>query len=160
MNVIPKLVALALLSTAALAQTDDKAFLEQFGKTFEQGGPVPAKDFVPEAQLQGALHTVVRPLADNDGLEQHLLPGYAIRRGGRHGHRRAARAHPRDLCDRLFARAEQDRGVQKSPDQIAGGQSGERGRDRPQSDQYAQECAEGCVTLLWPDRGGNEGWKK
>jgi len=61
------LSVLALLSATAFAQTDDKAFLERFEKTFEQGGSVPAKDFVPEAQMHGALHTV-RPLADNDGL--------------------------------------------------------------------------------------------
>ncbi len=58
---------LGFLTTAALAQIDDKAFLEKFEKTFEQGGGVAAKDFVPEEQMQGKLHRV-RPLAENDGL--------------------------------------------------------------------------------------------
>ncbi|MGB8166820.1 MAG: hypothetical protein WCF18_04970, partial [Chthoniobacteraceae bacterium] len=59
--------ALISLAPAAFAQTDDKAFLEPFEKTFEQGGNVPAKDFVLEAQMSGKLHKV-RPLAFSDGL--------------------------------------------------------------------------------------------
>jgi hypothetical protein len=59
-------IAFAFLGTA-FAQTDDKAFLEKFEKTFEPVGSVPAKDFVPEAMMRGELH-MVRPLADNDGL--------------------------------------------------------------------------------------------
>jgi hypothetical protein len=68
------LATLAFLATTAFAQTttapvqtEDRAFLDQFEKTFEQGGSVAAKDFVPEAQMRGQLHTV-RPMADNDGL--------------------------------------------------------------------------------------------
>jgi hypothetical protein len=61
------LAALAFLTTTAFAQIDDKAFLDQFEKTFEAGDHVPAKNFVPEAQMSGRLHTV-RPLAINDGL--------------------------------------------------------------------------------------------
>lgn len=67
MTALRTLTALAFLSTGALAQTDDKAFLAQFEKTFEQGGNMPAKDFVPDTQMSGPLHTV-RPLAFNDGL--------------------------------------------------------------------------------------------
>jgi hypothetical protein len=60
---------LALLPAVAFAQAqpDDQAFLDQFQKTFEAGGPVQARDFVPANQLRGTLHSV-RPLADNDGL--------------------------------------------------------------------------------------------
>src|SRR6266513_647419 len=50
-----------------LAQSEDTAFLAQFEKTFERGGPVAAKDFIPAALTKGPLHSV-RPLADNDGL--------------------------------------------------------------------------------------------
>src|SRR4051794_29525268 len=51
----------------AQAPIDDRAFLEQLEKTFEQGGNVPAKDFLPGDWMQGNLH-MVRPLAFNDGL--------------------------------------------------------------------------------------------
>lgn len=67
MKALTFLALLTFCSTAALAQSDDRAFLDQFEKTFEKGGSVSAKDFVPEAQMSGRLHTV-RPLADNDGL--------------------------------------------------------------------------------------------
>ena len=67
MNASRLFSALGLLTMAAAGQVDDKTFLEQYEKTFEQGGPVPAKEFVPEAQMRGVLH-LVRPLADNDGL--------------------------------------------------------------------------------------------
>jgi len=67
MNALRLLAALACLPAATFAQIDDKAFLEQFAKTFETGGAVPAKNFVSEAQMRGTLHSV-RPLADNDGL--------------------------------------------------------------------------------------------
>jgi len=60
-------IAFAFFVVRAFAQTDDKAFLEKFEKTFEPAGSVPAKDFAPEAMMRGALHSV-RPLADNDGL--------------------------------------------------------------------------------------------
>ena len=59
--------ALFLFATCAVAQSDDQAFLDQFEKTFEAHGNVPAKDFVPGALMRGTLHTV-RPLAYNDGL--------------------------------------------------------------------------------------------
>jgi hypothetical protein len=52
---------------SAPAQVEQKAFLDQFEKTFEQGGSVQTKDFIPEALMQGRLHAV-RSLADNDGL--------------------------------------------------------------------------------------------
>lgn len=67
MKPTPLLSALVLLTATTLAQVEDKAFLEQFEKTFEQGGSVQARDFVPEAQMSGTLHTI-RPMADNDGL--------------------------------------------------------------------------------------------
>lgn len=64
-----KSILLTLISVAAgaFAQSDDTAFLAQFEKTFEQGGAVAAKDFIPAELMKGRLHTV-RPLADNDGL--------------------------------------------------------------------------------------------
>jgi len=64
-----KSILLSLISTAAaaFAQSEDAAFVAQFGKTFEQGGAVDAKDFIPAELLKGHLHAV-RPLADNDGL--------------------------------------------------------------------------------------------
>lgn len=61
------LLALITITAAALAQGDDAAFLTQFEKTFEQGGAVAARDFIPADLVKGRLHTV-RPLADNDGL--------------------------------------------------------------------------------------------
>lgn len=61
------LTALALFTTAAFAQTDDKAFLDKFEKTFETPGGVPANQFVPADMMSGQLHAV-RPMADNDGL--------------------------------------------------------------------------------------------
>jgi hypothetical protein len=63
------LIASTLLICActALAQSDDAAFLSKFESTFEAAQNVPAKDFVPAAQMSGRLHTV-RPLAFNDGL--------------------------------------------------------------------------------------------
>ncbi len=67
MNFIRTVATLAFLTTTAFAQIDDKAFLEQFEKTFEAGGNVSAKDFVPDWQMRGARHTV-RPLAYNVGL--------------------------------------------------------------------------------------------
>lgn len=59
--------AFFVLGTLLRAQTGDSAFLAQFGKTFEQGGGVPAANFVPAALMKGRLHTV-RPLADSDGM--------------------------------------------------------------------------------------------
>ncbi len=69
MKTIRSLVGIALFALAAPlpAQTDDAAFLTQFEKTFEPGGAVPAKNFVPAELLKGRLHAV-RPQADNDGL--------------------------------------------------------------------------------------------
>lgn len=58
---------LSLLAASSRAQSDDQAFLDQFEKTFEPAGNVPAKDFVPQAAMEGALHRV-RPMAFNDGL--------------------------------------------------------------------------------------------
>jgi hypothetical protein len=67
---------LALLAVAAsatlVAQTDDQpggdtAFLSKFGSSFEAGGEVPAKDFVPADLMSGGLHTVGER-AYNDGL--------------------------------------------------------------------------------------------
>lgn len=52
---------------AASAQSDDAAFLSRFADSFETGGLVPAKDFVPPALMSGRLHSV-RPMADNDGM--------------------------------------------------------------------------------------------
>jgi hypothetical protein len=65
-------IALLAIATPLVAQTDDKgaaedAFLTQFGKTFEAGGEVPAKDFVPADLMSGRLHTVAER-AYNDGL--------------------------------------------------------------------------------------------
>lgn len=56
-----------VLTSAALAQNDDAAFLSRFEKTFEAGGAVPAADFVPAAMMSGALHHV-GVHAFNDGL--------------------------------------------------------------------------------------------
>ena len=72
MKTIRSIVPIALTALTALtaplpAQTDDAAFLTQFEKTFEPGGAVPAKNFVPAELLKGRLHAV-RPQADNDGL--------------------------------------------------------------------------------------------
>ena len=67
MNALAKLLALVLLTTIARGQNEDAAFLEELAKNFEQVRPVPAHNFVPEAQMHGTLHTV-RPMADNDGL--------------------------------------------------------------------------------------------
>jgi hypothetical protein len=61
------LFAFLSIAAGAFAQSDDPAFLAQFEKTFEQGGPTPAASFVPAALMKGRLHAV-RPLADNDGL--------------------------------------------------------------------------------------------
>lgn len=61
------LTAFALFTATALAQTDDKAFLDKFEKTFELPGTVPADRFVPADRMSGQLHSV-RPMADNDGL--------------------------------------------------------------------------------------------
>lgn len=66
-SILPLLVATSFCIAPARAQIDDKAFLEKFEKTFEPGGNVPAKDFVPEDKMKGTLHSV-RPLAFNDGL--------------------------------------------------------------------------------------------
>lgn len=61
------LLTLISIATGASAQSDDAAFLTQFEKTFEQGGAVAAKDFIPAELMKGRLHTV-RPLVDSDGL--------------------------------------------------------------------------------------------
>jgi hypothetical protein len=63
-RILPFLITIA---ASAFAQVDDKSFLGEMERTFEQGGNVPAKDFVPDAQMRGELHAV-RPLAFNDGL--------------------------------------------------------------------------------------------
>jgi hypothetical protein len=39
---------------SAPAQVEQKAFLDQFEKTFEPGGSVQTKDFIPEALMQAA----------------------------------------------------------------------------------------------------------
>ena len=67
MTSIRTFAALAFFSTTVFGQLDDKAFLEQFEKTFEAGGSVPAKEFISEAEMRGVLHSV-RPMAENDGL--------------------------------------------------------------------------------------------
>src|SRR3954468_13733790 len=61
------LLSLITLATGAFGQTDDAAFLAQFGKTFETGGQVEAANFVPAELMKGTLH-LVRPMAANDGL--------------------------------------------------------------------------------------------
>jgi hypothetical protein len=65
---------LTLISIAAplVAQTDNKAqnetvFLEKLEKTFEPGGYITAKSFVPPEQMTGPLHSVSER-AYNDGL--------------------------------------------------------------------------------------------
>jgi hypothetical protein len=60
------IIVLALLAGSAFAE-DDREFLARFEKTFEAGGAMEARNFVPEALMHGTLHTV-RPLAQNDGL--------------------------------------------------------------------------------------------
>src|SRR4051812_21912005 len=44
-----------LFCRVALAQSVDQAFLDQLAGSYEQGGMVAAKDFVPEAQMHGPL---------------------------------------------------------------------------------------------------------
>jgi hypothetical protein len=61
------LTIVALLTAGALAQNEDRAFLDRFEQGFEPEGGVAAADFVPEGLMTGNLHTV-RPLAHNDGL--------------------------------------------------------------------------------------------
>src|SRR5579862_976395 len=58
---------LCFSASSLIAQEGDSAFLAKFEETFEAGGAIPAKDFVPEASMSGKLHTV-RPLTYNDGL--------------------------------------------------------------------------------------------
>lgn len=71
-NLLVSSIALLAFAAPLVAQTGDKgapddAFLAQFGKTFEAGGEVPAKDFVPADLMSGQLHTVAE-LAYNDGM--------------------------------------------------------------------------------------------
>jgi hypothetical protein len=87
------LVSIALLAatTPLFAQADanaqnESAFLEKYEKTFEQGGAVPAKDFLPAGLMSGRLHAIAEG-AYNDGLrntyvvvsgyEQHEITGTA-----------------------------------------------------------------------------------
>jgi hypothetical protein len=64
-------IALLAGTTPLLAQDsnaqNDPAFLEKYEKTFEQGGAVPAKDFVPAGQMGGRLHEIAEG-AYNDGM--------------------------------------------------------------------------------------------
>lgn len=65
-------VASLVAAVAVVAQTDDtgggnSAFLKKFEGSFEVGGEVPAKDFVPVELMNGRLHTVADS-AYNDGL--------------------------------------------------------------------------------------------
>ena len=61
------LLALSLFATAALAQTDSTPSPTPPETTFESGGRVETKMFVPEDLMKGSLHTVGEQ-AENDGL--------------------------------------------------------------------------------------------
>lgn len=61
------LIALSLLATTALAQTDSAPSPVPPTATFESEGRVDAKMFLPEDLLKGRLHSVA-PQAENDGL--------------------------------------------------------------------------------------------
>src|SRR3954470_21757886 len=66
-SILPLVVACSCWIAPARAQDEDKAFFEQFQKTFELEAHVAAKDFVPAAAMHGTLHSV-HPAAFNDGL--------------------------------------------------------------------------------------------
>jgi hypothetical protein len=80
MSYRPSLVASIVIIACAIplpAQTEngtenDPAFLAKFEKTFEIGGAVYAKDFVPAGLMSGPLHTVAEG-AYNDGLRNTYL---------------------------------------------------------------------------------------
>jgi len=63
----PIFIALALLATTALAQTDTTPSPASPQAAFEAEGPVEAKLFLPEDVMKGRLHSV-RPQAENDSL--------------------------------------------------------------------------------------------
>jgi hypothetical protein len=71
-------IALSLLATTALAQTDSAPSPASSQTTFESAGLVETKMFLPEALTRGGLHTV-GPQAENDGL----LNTYFLDSGGR-----------------------------------------------------------------------------
>ena len=60
-------IALSLFATTALAQTDSTPSPAPPETTFESGGRVEAKMFIPENLMKGRLHTVGEQ-AENDGL--------------------------------------------------------------------------------------------
>ena len=60
-------IALTLLATTALAQTDSTPSSAPTATAFESGGRVEAKMFLPQDLLKGPLHTI-EPQAENDGL--------------------------------------------------------------------------------------------
>jgi hypothetical protein len=60
-------IALSLLATTALAQTDSTPSPASSQTAFETEGPVDAKIFLSEDVMKGRLHSV-RPQADNDSL--------------------------------------------------------------------------------------------
>ena len=61
------LIALGLLATTALAQTDSSPSPTQLATTFESAGRVETIMFLPKDLMKGRLHTV-GPQAENDGL--------------------------------------------------------------------------------------------
>jgi len=78
MLIKPIVLVLSLFATMALAQTGSTPSPAPTETTFESGGLVETKMFLPEALLKGGLHTVA-PQAENDGL----LNTYFIDSGGR-----------------------------------------------------------------------------
>jgi hypothetical protein len=70
-------IALTLLSTAALAQTDSTSSPAPAEAAFETEGRVEAKVFLPQDVLKGSLHSVAEQ-AENDGL----LNTYFLDSGG------------------------------------------------------------------------------
>ena len=70
-------IALSLLATTALAQTDSAPSPAPPAATFESSGRVDSKIFLPENLMKGQLHTI-DPQAENDGL----LNTYFVYSGG------------------------------------------------------------------------------
>jgi hypothetical protein len=91
----PIAIALSVLATTALAQTESTPSLAPLETTFEAAGLVETKIFLPENLMKGGLHTV-NPQAENDGL----LNTYFFDSGGRSFEVTtgiALRAHIREL---------------------------------------------------------------
>jgi hypothetical protein len=61
------LIVLGLFATTALAQTDSTPSATPAANTFESGGRVETKMFIPENLMKGSLHSVGEQ-AENDGL--------------------------------------------------------------------------------------------